>query len=508
MAKPYLQIMKKLLSLIFFILLAFNSFSQSVLIPYRVGKLWGLADTNAIVKYPPTFDEIEVQNIRPAGSKNIEPFYIVKKKGREGLMRGTKLLLPPKAERIFLDSVFIREFHSTDGQPMVGSSRQVIRNLNGKVLFRDSVMEIHEAQQYKGTHMLYYTFSPNNTSGAFWYDAEKQEIRQWLFKGAMSIGVRGDRGQNLYASVLYRETDGGAKKYRLTFNKSTNLFESKPSAIPSNLWDDDPQRYSGSSGFRDNVGNNLSRDSKFVKSASGDIIRILKESHYREGGSKSDTLKIQLDAESSIISDFSSGKFGPYHTSDMNFVAKTDTLYTYQNYVIYTKNEKKGIVVEKNIVPAVYNDLIYFVGYLKSKPLFLASKLDPITNTLKWGVIGSDGEEIQPPVYDQIIRSNGSNTRWILKKDNLYGITDRFGKTVFPPKFEKITATESFLDFSIYDKGKYGYIDSYGKYLLPTFPYRINRELSFGKYPIFELKDSKGAILGYANKKGLLFFKN
>lgn len=504
-----LQNMKHSLSLIFFILLAFNSFSQSVLIPYRIGKLWGLADTNAVVKIPPSFDEIEVENVRPAGSRTIEPFYIVKKKGRYGLIRGTKLLLLPKAERVFLDSVFIREFHSTDGQPMVGSSRQVIRNLNGKVLSADSVMEIHEVQQAKGApHLLYYTFGPKNTSGAFWYDPEKQEIKQWLFKGAMDVGIRGDRAQNLFASVLYKETDGGSKKYRLIFNKSTNLYESKPSIIPKNLWDDDPQRYSGDSGFRSNVGNNLSREAKFVKSASGDIIRILTESHYRESGSKSDTLKIKLDAESSVISDFSSGKFGAYHSPDMNFVSKTDTLYTYQNYVIYTKNGKKGIVVEKNIVPAIYNDLIYFVGSLKSKPLFLASRLDPKTNTLKWGVIDSDGEEIQPVVYDQIIRGNGSNTRWILKKDNLYGITDRFGKTVFPPKFEKITASESFLTFSIYDKGKYGYIDSYGKYLLPTFPYRINRELTFGKYLIFELKDSKGTILGYANKKAVLFFKN
>ena len=58
---------KGLISLIFIFYFTSSSFSQSVLIPFREGNLWGYADTNGVIKIKPTFDKADFFNY----SKNI-----------------------------------------------------------------------------------------------------------------------------------------------------------------------------------------------------------------------------------------------------------------------------------------------------------------------------------------------------------------------------------------------------------------------------------------------------
>ncbi|MBB5439026.1 hypothetical protein HDC92_002710 [Pedobacter sp. AK017] len=503
--------MKKLI-LSLLMLFAFNTTNaQSPLIPYRLGKLWGLADTTGTIKLTPAYDAIELDQVKRVGSKESIPFFITQKNKKYGLLQGTSTILTAKHYRLFIDSVFIQENRQIENNHTVGGSRTIVRNLKGTVLFPDSIMEITPVKYSKQPQMMMFVTFGKNCSGAFLYDHKKQVITQWFFQKMAYVYLSDQQGR-LYATV------GAAEKskpsfYELIYNIATNKFDIKQlAALPETrggtgdaLYKARNMEYGGVSG---NKGNNLMFEKKFIKTRDG-WSQVTITMRYREKGVKSDTIKLSLQADSIMLTDFSSGRFGQYHTTDSYWTKATDTIYTYQNYLRYTKNGKKGVFVEGKPVPALYNDLIYFKSSAAGKPIFLAAQISDKDHKTYWGVIDAQGREVQPVIYDEIIRSNGSGPMWVLKKGNLYGIADNEGKIVFPVKYDKIVPEESFLSFSIIHQGKFGYLDMYKNRIEPKFPYAVNRKLPMTNgYAVFELKDSGGKVLGFADPKGFLYFKN
>lgn len=485
--------------------------AQSPLIPYRIGKLWGLADTTGTIKLTPAYDAIELEQVKKAGSKVSIPFFITQKNKKYGLLQGTTTLLSNKHHRLFIDSVFIKENRQMENNHSVGGSRTIVRNLKGTVLFPDSIMEITPAKYSKQPQIMMFMTFGKNCSGAFLYDHKQQIITQWFFQ-KMSYVALFERQDRLYATVSATEK-AKPSFYELIYNVSNKKFDIKQlAALPEARGGTSEALYKGRSleynGMSGNKGNNLMFEKKLIKTQDS-WSQVTMTMRYREKGVKYDTIRLNLQADSILLTDFSSGSFGQYHTTDSYWTKATDTIYTYQNYLRYTRNGKKGVFVEGKPVPAFYNDLIYFKSSAAGKPIFLAAKVSDTDHKTYWGVVDAQGNEVQPVIYDEIIRSKGSGPMWVLKKGNLYGIADNEGKLVFPVKYDKIIPGDSFLTFSIVHQGKFGYLDMYMNRIEPKFPYAVNRKLPMTNgYAVFELEDSKGKVLGFADPKGFLYFKN
>ncbi|WP_343533529.1 WG repeat-containing protein [Pedobacter sp.] len=504
--------MKKILYISFVVSLLFSTchaFAQQQFIPYRLGKLWGLADTNGIIKLTPVYDEIEDGGVKKRKSKEVIPFFITRKNKKYGLLIGSKTLLAPLYNRLIIDSLFITEYRKINDDPTVGGSRLIIRNLKGEVLFPDSIMQIEKvSSNTRLQHMVFQTRANNNRSGAFWYDPEKQVINQWLFKNIAHVFMYEHKGK-LFATV-YKTEKGGRTYFELPYNTVTQMYDVKQLSVMPEVGEGTDALYRGSSGYGgmdSGKGNNLMFEKKIISSPKG-WSQVTMTLRYRENKTKYDTLVIDLKADTAYLSDYKSGRFGVYHTTDNYWTKATDTIYIYQNYLHYSYKGKKGVYVDGRVVPAVYDELIYFKASAKSKPYFLASKTSSTTNAVYWGVIDEQGVEILPIIYDQIIRPQASNAMWIIKKDNLYGVTDSEGKFIFPVRYDRINPSESFLSFDIVHKGKHGYLDMYKEKIEPKFPYPVSRKLSIGRYMVFELKDANGKVLGFADPKGFLYFKN
>jgi len=75
----------------------------------------------------------------------------------------------------------------------------------------------------------------------------------------------------------------------------------------------------------------------------------------------------------------------------------------------------------------------------------------------------------------------------------------------FEAKYEQIIPDNSYRIFQIMDQGKYGWISDYAK-CPPVLPYPVERYKKIGGYTVFEVKDKDGHSLGYADKKGFIYF--
>jgi hypothetical protein len=505
--------MKKI-HIIIFLLSAIHCSAQSPLIPYRAGKLWGLADTLGKIKVIPAYDTIYTPN-NFAGYKRTPDriqYYVVKKGQHYGLLRNTQILMQAKYHSIDMDSVFIREDRFNPKDPTIGGSHVLIYNLKAQLLIPDSLMEIQEVK-HRGNdkHLLYTVRGRKNNSGLFWYDPKQQKIMQWLVTGAEMVGAGGGIDNTIGASV-YMPGMRNPKELNIIFNEGTNLYDVSPVKASSVMG------YQGHrdqrSRFIDNYhttkNNFLLRNIEFfIKD--GQLVQVRKDSRFTGRGTKIDTIHLKNPGDSISLSKFRRFNSVEWHSTipydNQPLLDKIDSGFQYVNYVTYKKNGKIGIIVENTVIPAEYQDLIYFKSGMIAKPFFIASKVSKSDGKTKWGVINSDNKIILPCIYDQIIRSEGGGS-WILKKDNLYGLADYQGDLIYPSIYEKITPDKYNLSFTIFDKGKYGYFSSTGIRCAPIFPYPVNRWNTFADYNVFELSDNQGNILGYADHKGFLYFKN
>jgi len=110
-----------------------------------------------------------------------------------------------------------------------------------------------------------------------------------------------------------------------------------------------------------------------------------------------------------------------------------------------------------------------------------------------------------PCIYDEISRK-GSGFFWITKKDGKYGLLNLTGRVEFEAKYDQIKPDIFYSSFQIIEKSKYGWISDNGK-CPPVLPYPVERYKTIGGYTVFETKDNDGHFLGYADKKGFLYFK-
>lgn len=101
-------------------------------------------------------------------------------------------------------------------------------------------------------------------------------------------------------------------------------------------------------------------------------------------------------------------------------------------------------------------------------------------NTKKWALVNPFFEPITPFDYDYILPYLPDRTFYITEKNNMYGLIDKFGKTILEPNYQTVAQVDGSM-LAAKSNNKWGIFDPKGKQVLP-FVYD-----SIGSSSVFEI---------------------
>lgn len=498
--------------IIYITLLLFPTFifSQETLIPYRVGKFWGLSDTNGKLILNAIYDSIK--------SIDYKIKFITYKNGKQGVIHnGVEILKPMQIGRLGgiqeQDNRFYIEQSSVDGNSTLGSSRQIIYNLKGEKIIDKPVRELKLIPfELKKNDVLYFTYGVNNDSELFIYDDNSQRIKKKLLtnkKGYLVFDYSNEKKE----IKIYNFSEEGNQIYILKYNNAINQYEIlKSNEKLKHLdfdYDDGTIKYSS----YDEIKNNFAIKTIELVIDNNNIKQISKYKRDKESNIKIDTIQFKLYCDDFIIRKYTSksgkelyehGHF-PLNKSELE---KIDTVYFYRNYLTYTKNNKIGLLCENKLIEPQFTSVTYLnLGYIK--PSFLVSKLND-QKEVKYGIVGANGKFIIPVKYDEIkINENGGYTQLLILKDHdKYGFALFDGTIIIEPQYDSIIPHRDYYSLNIMNNGKFGYFDINNVFSEPIFPQKIDFVINFNGTKVFKLIDENNKIIGFANFDGTLYFKD
>ena len=121
-------------------------------------------------------------------------------------------------------------------------------------------------------------------------------------------------------------------------------------------------------------------------------------------------------------------------------------------------NGKSGVVNRKNkiVVPLIYDDIKLFY-----------SGISVAVSKGKEGVIDKTGKVIIPFIYNKVSFQPDENNLYTVQRNELYGLINKFGKTIVPEEYEYITDEPEGGLYIAKKNGKFGFLDPTGKTVIP-----------------------------------------
>jgi hypothetical protein len=361
--------------------------AQSVLVPYRTGKKFGLSDEKRKIVVKPAYDKIEYLGGTFFQYTNESGANLPGKTTTYGVFNKSKLIIKDQHFRYFLvyanciigSQNRYRGEHATlfnlKGEAVTkGESKGIYVNDQrdvgylGDVTHKFSLISIFDVQGYERLFSLAV------------FDNQKQQITQWLLRNVKKYKLS-DFNQTVNAISCTYEDENGKQEKRLSFSDGKFILTAESDFHPVNG--------SGTGG--------------------DDYVEIIK-------GDVSDELSFQLeDNNDAVLSDDELEKKGLLY-----YMHAKDSLYYYRGnvsktikapantkffslygamskqtqHIIYKQKKKYGLVVKGELAPASYDSLVYFgKGYIAGRQ---------INGAMRYGILDLNGNEAVAMVYDSI----------------------------------------------------------------------------------------------------------
>jgi hypothetical protein len=503
----------KRLNLLLLLVCTFQTVFSQVYIPYRSGKLWGLADTLGHVVVQPVYDEMNIVSCQKTGTGRmveIPAAFFVKKEGKYGMIQGTRVVMPPVHSKLYcVDSLFIIDHYSIDDQPVAGSSRDIVYNLKGEQILADTVNAIEALPHAMDKNLLYTIKAPHEKAGLIWYNAKDQKIQQWIVKDVRWVNYGGSYQKEKLFLFLYKGLDKTPQNYDLAFNTQTHLYE----VLPPKGAREEPRLVmdNGMGGGSKTIKNNyVIRQFGFAVNG-GQVDITMKTQRYHERTETTSKLSYDLKGGTATLQKFMYNATNSqwYNTEPYNNFEKekVDTVFIYENYVLIRKNKKVGIICGKTVIKPIYDSVSTFkkVGY--NIPYFTVAQRSPTDHKLKWGMVSANNKTIIPCIYDELLPTPGSFL-WVTRKGSHCGLINAAtGKVTAQPVYNKILPINQFGCYRLLLNGKYGYADD-RLFCKPKFSFPVDGWVDFQGYKVLYIKNAKDEFDRYADLKGFGYFKN
>ncbi len=513
---------------IFIILCSFSANSQSFLIPYREGQLWGVADTLGNIVVNPVYDRVESNDFATG-------IFRTTKNGRHGIVTNREIIKPVFnniSGNIYFEAdssinyKTVKFFFNMNGDPLFPGNYTSMR-----CIARIESKPNNSYRTEKPLLLFFLGYDTKGRAGLFCFNVENPKESKLLMQGKKNTEMEMDVSSiNQYSKVFEMKGmyilvtyDYKKKKLRvLKLKTHSELKKAEQKILDESRKESEdviqkPERVQESN-TKIYIPPKVRIRSSF-KLVNGELFL---ESHYEnqknmtyhtthkkvEFNSKDYTISIKLGYSSKI---------------------KEDTSFSYLKYVLYKKNNKHGFIWADQIIPNIYDSLCLII--CDSFQYFIYGVRDS-TGKMKLGTMKPDGTVIIAPVYNEIrykiysysdYTNVASSYQWIVKKGPKFGIITPKNKIILDFNYDTIFKANNLIHLK--KDGLYGVYYSSNSdehftepiFLIEPFvPYKIlkivhlprTKDLTKNYIQLLELADKEGRIMGYANPNGLKYFKD
>jgi hypothetical protein len=513
------MILNRIISILI-ILVSLQAFGQKeMLVPYRSGNLWGLADTNINIVVTPQFDSIHTT------SNFYQGYYIVSKNGKEGVITTEKTLLPVEHNRIKFRSGFIVNYVADNWQ-----DGAIYYNHKGEQVFQDTVYSIDRLNKFGDVYM-YVIENTAHEQQLLLYNHKAGIVTQQLLNGYSVINTSEGRDD----VMICFDENGARDVFELKMDDSGNVLglnQLAKNVQPGDVLEIEGLDYQiDEYDYAEMDVDEAPNDNDFGKCAinlklSGRrfwfIRTTTKERRYSyrsirnsidtayegEVSSKHFVVKKYQVPHKSITNTYYN-ESGQYHYYNQNRSTSTD-------YIEYTSKKKKGIVTEFGTIEAIYDSIQAFSALNGGYPYFIVGNRESKNSLMSFGVINANGEwlvalglhiikpnvavryfnETEAQTHGYIISHSDSTQSYIRwNGDTILSVCD----SIFP-----LTGDQTKLIFK--KNGHYGF-DYGSRHIDPIFRDIPLDYQMFGKYKVVELYDRAFRFVGYGKLDGTMFYE-
>lgn len=526
------------------LLVCFGTFlhAQKGVVPYRIGSLWGFADTLGKIIQAPKYDRIYFPAEASAMSIHNLPqdCYVVEKGGLRGLFN-TSEMIAPEFDRFYFDDFQCigikkndqREYFQTNGKPLFNTKVKIVKELGAHYL-------------RNGFFLYFIVSNPDQTRSLIAFSPKKLGVPILLAKNIES--AKSVDQTELQASFLV-EYSGKAYEEKLTFDVDASKGTLQP-ANPKRLKQSNAYGYDSEDGmaFQEREYDDVAVPPMEMEPYSNE--RSVKEIVYCSYTLKNDSLLfhesimnkrtggkgqnkvtvVQLPAGSTQV------KVNHYLANNNQFIG--DTLRQFRNYVQFKHNNKTGVLCFNQLPPLMFDTLEKFINDKQNTGFFLVGNRNQ-EGEMRYGIISDSGKFTVPMEYERLTYNrkllqgasnvNSHSSLWLeAHKNGKAGIIYANNSVVLPIQYDAVLEPVK-LNYqyrtSIFKSGDlYGwmYFNTYKNNLVPAFlvepftPYLPHGLFTMPESPnssnphylLMRLTDSNGNIIGYTDRNKRQYWKD
>lgn len=511
------------------------SFSQSdILIPYRSGVHWGLADTNLNVVVKPAYDSF-------LSSSNIYPgYYVVIKDGMQGIITREKEIVPCSAERMFMqDGMIFATYKKANNK----GSEYLIYTLDGTQLFPYKVNWFRPLKflyTFRVKRPYVYKVETDDKESVILLDSSRSRITSWLLKdnddiyyteldGKEILKTKKD-GKKYFYEIVNIDLDHVEVKEiterQLEIMATSDMYVDYDDEMIMEAEDEVMEDYNGRKDHVEIVDVVVSKK-KFLFTETF----LTNRSNYRYSKVKKlrvDSLRTgELPTKKVEKVDYIRGfddSLSQYYQVKVEidyygngrkrstFIARNSS-----SYLRFNVKGKWGFATEFITKEATYDTLVGYAAIGGRLPYFLVGERSE-NGKMQLGILSADGEILVPMSQDKIepyfmkpyYEGRESNlVGYILSKDGTQSFMDLSRKGIFYEGFEQLIPYPDYTaSFIIKDHGKYGFINRW-KYIAPMFDDIPLGTAYYSDLKLITIYDEKTLeFKGYAMYSGKLFYKD
>ncbi|MFM2285143.1 MAG: hypothetical protein RLZZ543_640 [Bacteroidota bacterium] len=530
------------------LLLPLRAQKQRQLIPYRQGKLWGMADTTGKIIVAPKYDYVEFNSIKKKTKYTLpEGYYYVVKDSLIGIISNKEIIPPVHGIIECFDGILLGAAPNKNSNP-------VFYNMDGKLVIKDpctieqAIWSYENPNTGKPEVVFIKCTQPDKLKAIFCYYLNEPSKSGWLYKDCISIRYSVSKSDQTILFELKRKEEPQTEYIQtLTYDLAQKVFMEKYlSTNPKEgsgygrSESGDVGSGSGYSGEREYISTIGSEQQEPSENTSA--IQTINKSFEI----KNDTLFCRYsygDYRSGRAPQFvrnpiqlPEGSTKPEVLKYFSYVTLTEgnTRLSRSNAVLFNYKGKKGLLTDEKFEPVYYDSILLFSAAQRGLHHFLVGDK---TSDGSWrlGTIDEKGQTHLPQNFEQIINfentpANASLTApfmyLLAKKDNQWGIVNANNELQLPFAYDSIylARKSGATDCMVLKKnGKYGlYFDRehntdkrYPRQLFepqfdyqPRAVYHLKREKSTANYFLMLLVDEKGTPMGYVDEHGRKFWKD
>jgi hypothetical protein len=520
------------------------------LIPYRQGKLWGMADTTGKIIVAPKYDYVEFNSVKNKSKFKLpEGFYYVVKDSLLGIISNKEIIPPVHGIIECFEGVLFGAAPNKNSNP-------VFYSLEGKLVIKDpcnieqAIWSYENPQTGKPEVVFIKCIQPDKLKAIFCYYLNEPAKSGWLYKDCISIRYSVSRSdQTILFERKGKEDPNNEYIQTFTYDLAKKVFMEKYlSSNPKEESSDEDEGYSsgnhmgyqGSEREYDNV--TVEPEERSTSERSSSSSQVINKSFEM----RNDSLFCRYmygEFRGSRAPQFvrypvtlPEGSSKPEILKYFSYVTLTEgnTRLSRSNAVIFNCKGKKGLLTDEKLEPVYHDSILLFSAAQKGLHHFLVGD-KASDESWRLGTIDESGKSHLPQEFEQIINfentpANASLTAPFIylmaKKDKQWGLVNANNEIQLPFAYDSIFLAKKYgaTDCMVLKKdGKYGlFFDRehnsekrYPRQLFePQFDYQprtifhINREKSIADYFLMLLVDEKGNPMGYVDEHGRKYWKD